>query len=60
MLFTVDVGLALVRPPKTDRMSRVVLESDSALDAELTAMHLSVAVHGAVMAVSSTVVDWSE
>jgi hypothetical protein len=40
MIVVVEVGVALSRPPKVDRISKVIVEADSALDGELLACRM--------------------
>lgn len=61
MRITVDVGLALTRPPTEQRTSRVHLtDACCAHHGELTAVSAAVQVHRAEMPVGSTVIDWDE
>lgn len=60
MVFTVDVGLALTRPPKVHRVSRVHLDACCAHHAELDAVLMATRIHRAEMPVSSVVVDWPD
>lgn len=57
-MWTVEVDLALSRPPKNDRTSRVTLLSCCAHHAELTAIEMAMLVHKAVMPVGSRIIDW--
>ena len=56
MIIAVEVGVALARPPKVDRISRVVVEADSETEGELIACQM---VHrpDVTMPVYSRVVD---
>lgn len=59
MLIVVEVGVALSRPPKVDRISKVVVEAEDELAGELIACQMA---HrpGVAMPVYSRVLDISE
>jgi len=59
-LWTVEVDLALVRPPTVQRTSRVILLARSASEAELTAISMATQIHRAEMPVGSRIIDWEE
>lgn len=59
-LWTVEVDLALVRPPTVQRTSRVTLLAPDATSAELTAISMATMIHKAEMPVGSRIIDWSE
>lgn len=59
-IWTVEVDLALVRPPTVQRTSRVTLLAESATDAELTAISIATLRHKAEMPVASRIIDWPE
>ena len=58
--WTVEVDLAIKRPPTAQRTSRVVLNSCCAHHAELQAISASTQVHKAEMPVGSRIIDWPE
>lgn len=60
MRWTVEVDLAIVRPPTIQRISRVTLDSCCAHHAELDAISAATQVHGAEMPIGSRIIDWEE
>lgn len=60
MKFSVDVSLAITRPPTAQRTARVTLDSCCAMHAELSAISMACQIHRAEMPVGSVVVDWEE
>lgn len=58
--FTVEVDLALYRPPTVQRTSRVTIMAISPMHAELDAIAMAAAIHGAEMPVGSRIIDWCE
>lgn len=58
--WTVEVDLAITRPPTVQRTSRVTLMAISAMHAELDAISIASAIHGAEMPVGSRIIDWEE
>lgn len=59
-MWTVEVDLALTRPPKVHRTSRVTLESCCAHHAELSAISMASQIHSAEMPIGSRIIDWEE
>lgn len=60
MTWTVEVDLALTRPPKVHRTSRVTLLACCAHHAELTAIQMAAGIHNAEMPVGSRIIDWPD
>ncbi len=58
--WTVEVDLALVRPPTVQRTSRVTLMACCWMHAELDAIAMATAIHKAEMPVGSRIIDWEE
>jgi hypothetical protein len=58
--WTVEVDLALHRPPTVQRTSRVTLNGCCAHHAELTAISMATQIHKAEMPVGSRIIDWPE
>lgn len=56
--WTVEVDLALKRPPTVQRTSRVMLNSCCAHHAELTAISMATQSQKAAMPVGSRIIDW--
>ena len=56
-LYGVEVGVALTRPPRTDRYVFYRLAADSGLDAELLACQWATSRPGVVTPVSAVVLD---
>jgi hypothetical protein len=59
-LFTVEVGVATSRPPKTDRITRIRISAISAYEAEITAILMAEVYPETVMATFSQIIDWDE
>jgi hypothetical protein len=59
-VYTVEVGVALRRPPRTDQHRKYVIEAENGHTAELVATQWAGSSPGVVMAVSSLVTDWEE
>lgn len=57
MIFKVQVGVALSRPPKVDRLSVVAVDADGWIDADTIACQMAMCHPDVVMAVSSKVLD---
>jgi hypothetical protein len=60
LVYTVDVAVALRRPPRVGRWRRFRLAAPDGLTAELVACQWAESTPGVVMAVESVVVDWEE
>lgn len=58
--WTVEVDLALHRPPCVQRTSRVTLMACCAHHAEIDAISIATQVHKAEMPVGSRIIDWEE
>lgn len=60
LVYTVDVAVALRRPPRVDQWRRFRLAASDGLMAELVACQWAESTPGVVMAVESVVVDWGK
>lgn len=60
MIFTIEVDLALFRPPAIHRMSRVIIDSCCASHAEIDAISMASQIHRAEMPIGSRIIDWEE
>jgi hypothetical protein len=59
-IYTVEVGVALRHPPRTDQYRLYVIEAENGHAAELTACQWAACSPGVVMPVESLVIDWEE
>jgi hypothetical protein len=57
MLLVVEVGVSLSRPPKLDRISRIVVECDNEVAGELLACQIAQSHSEVVMAIYSKIED---
>lgn len=57
-VYTIEVGVALRRPPRVDQLRQYRVSACSGREAELTALQWAAGSPGVVMPVSSLVVDW--
>jgi hypothetical protein len=57
VIVAVEVGVALGRPPRLDRLSRVLVEADSEVEGRLVATQMAACQPGVAMPVWSAVVD---
>jgi hypothetical protein len=59
-VYTVEVGVALARPPRTDRTVWYRIAADSGDEAELTAAQWAASRPRVVMPTSAVVIDWED